>query len=110
MGVRCRRKAGSSASLGMTESGARRAGGGTRPYTILLLLLLFLLLLGLEVLGWGRRRGAADDHGGGHVFVGGRVGKGDSHRDAEFAFGSAFEYAAGGRDFGIIASNGNANV
>src|SRR5439155_19201846 len=44
------------------------------------------------------------------VFVGGSIGKGDSHRDAEFAFGSALEDAAGWRDFGIIASNGNANV
>src|SRR5437660_9257432 len=74
------------------------------------LLLLFLLLLRLKILGQRRWRGAADCHGGGHVFVGGRVCKGDSHRDAEFAFGSAFEYAPGGRDFGIIASNGNANV
>ncbi len=58
-----------------------------------LLLLLFLLLLRLEILRHGGRRGAADDHGGGHVFVGGGVGKGDGYGDAEFAFGAAFEDA-----------------
>ncbi len=39
--------------------------------------------------------GTADDHGGGHVFVGGGVGEGDGHGDAEFAFGGANLFGVG---------------
>jgi hypothetical protein len=69
----------------------------------LLLLLLFLVEAG----GAG-----LDDDGGGDLFgrgsVGGVDGNGDG--DAEFAVGSAFVNAAGGRDVGVVASDGDADV
>jgi hypothetical protein len=72
----------------------------------LLLLLLFLVDAG------GALEGGAglDDDGGGDLFGRGSVGGADGDGDAEFAVGSAFVNAEGGRDIGVVASDSDADV
>ncbi|SRR6266496_1084442 len=72
-----------------------------------LLLLLFVLRPEILFRTWGR---SAEDCGWGELLGCRGVGHRDCYRDAEFAFGSAFKYSAGGGHFGVVAADGYPDV
>src|SRR5580698_124413 len=72
--------------------------------------LLLLLLFVIDAVGTYGGGAGLDDEGGWELDGHGSVGRADSDGDAEGALGFAFVDAAGGRNIGIVASEGDADV